>query len=204
MRSLTCLTVLTLALGLGACNGEGDDTTTTTNTTPSTQTEPTTTDAMTTPGTNPTMDGTTDPTTTDAMTTPGATDPTTDGTTTDVTTTAPTTGDETTTDPTTGGDEALYGPCLMENPPCAGTQQCLMVGGLEGNFCAPKCDGMACPPAPEGVTAMPQCALMGQGEMTATSCALICNPMGPAEQCGTGMSCKPVPMQAGVGLCTAP
>jgi hypothetical protein len=216
MRSITCLSVLTLALGLGACGDDGDEPTTaapTTNATPSTMSDGTTTDVTTTADGSAT-DGTTTAPTTDATTT-------TDGTTTAPTTDATTTTDGTATDGTTGPDATvgettmggstttgggadLYGPCEMADPPCPGDQQCLMVGGIDGNFCAPACDGMSCPDKPDGVTAMAQCVLSAEGEMMPTSCALICNPMGGDDQCGVGLSCKAVPMQAGVGLCTAP
>jgi len=134
------------------------------------------------------------------------TDPS-DGTTTDPsdgTTTDP--SDGTTTDPSggtsTGGPgEDLYGPCDAMGM-CPAGQLCLGVGMIDGNFCAPDCEGMGCPAVPAGVTAQAQCVLSKPMEDEPTSCALICDPK-MMDMCPEGMTCKPVPMQT-VGLCTAP
>ena len=220
MRALTSLTtLLTLVLGLGAC-GDDKGTTTQTTQTPATDsmaTDPsagsttnpdgTTTDAPTTM--NPsTPTSTTDPTTGEDTTAGTATDPSA-GTTTDATTatttdatvgTTTTNGDDTTGG---GGGEDLYGPCMMANPPCAGGQQCIMIDGIDGSFCAPDCEGMGCPDVPAGVKAQAMCVLTEPMKDKPTLCALICNPMAK-DECPQGETCKQVPMQMGVGLCTAP
>jgi hypothetical protein len=91
----------------------------------------------------------------------------------------------------------------MANPPCPGGQQCLMIMGIEGNFCAPLCEGTSCPAMPDGVEAAPQCALTMPMQEKPTLCALVCDPMA-MDECPEGQTCKQVPMQMGVGLCTAP
>ena len=221
MRALTSLTTMfTLALGLVACGDDGKGTTTLPMTMPTT--DPTATEASagtttapgTTTGDTPTTSATTSPTTTGDEASAGTTTDPSDGTTTDPsdgTTTDPSDGtttdpsDGTTTDPSgtsTGGPgEDLYGPCDAMSM-CPAGQLCLMVGMIEGNFCAPDCEGMGCPATPAGVTAQAMCVLTKPMEMDPTSCALICDPkmMG---MCPDGMTCKPVPMQT-IGLCTAP
>jgi len=127
------------------------------------------------------------------------------------TTEPPTTGDPSTgpgssTGPGTGSSTggmggALYGPCEMSNPPCPEGQDCLMVQGVEGNFCSPKCDGMTCPANPDG-SAMAVCALTMEGSMDPVNCALLCNPMGMNE-CPAGSTCKAVPMTM-AAVCTYP
>jgi hypothetical protein len=215
MRIFTSLAVLTLALGLAACGDDGMQPTTgspTTNATPGTMSDGTTTDATTTDPTvtdgtttSPVTDGTTTAPATDGTTTP-ATEATTtpDPTTTDGTTVAdPTEGETTMGGNTTGPGEDLYGPCEMGDPPCPAGQLCLMVGDIDGNFCAPDCEGMGCPAVPAGVAATAMCVLTKPMEMEPTSCALICDPMAMENECPMGMTCKPVPMQP-IGLCTAP
>ena len=218
MRALTSLTtMLTLALGLVACgdDGKGTSVTTTPTTDPTAATDMSagTTTAGNTTGDTPTTS--TSPTTTGDEASAGTTMDPTAGTTTDPsdgTTTDPTAGtttdpsDGTTTDPSggssTGGPgEDLYGPCDAMGM-CPADQLCLMVGMIEGNFCAPDCEGMGCPAVPAGVTAQAMCVLTKPMEDKPTSCALICDPK-MMDMCPSGMTCKPVPMQT-IGLCTAP
>jgi hypothetical protein len=92
---------------------------------------------------------------------------------------------------------------MMANPPCAGGQQCIMIDGIDGSFCAPDCEGMGCPDVPAGVKAQAMCVLTEPMKDKPTLCALICNPMAK-DECPQGETCKQVPMQMGVGLCTAP
>ncbi len=203
MRALTSLTtMLTLVLGLVACSDDGGGTTAPTTmptTDPTVATDAsagTTTSPGTTTGDTPTTS--TSPTTTGDEASAGTTTDPTAGTTTDPS--DGTTGG--TTDGTTGGPgEDLYGPCDAMGM-CPAGQLCLMVGMIDGNFCAPDCEGMGCPATPAGVTAQAMCVLTKPMEMDPTSCALICDPK-MMDMCPEGMTCKPVPMQT-VGLCTAP
>ncbi len=230
MRARTSLTTL-LTLALAACGDNGGGTTTQTtqtSATDSTATDPsagtttaasggTTTDAPTTMNPTTTSPTTTSPTTTgddaSAGTTTNATTGTTTtdpsaGTTSDGTTGTTTDASGTTTDASgtsTGGTgEDLYGPCAMGNPPCPAMQDCIMITGIDGSFCAPTCEGMDCPAVPAGVKAEAMCVLTQPMEMDPTLCALICNPKAMVSECPDGETCKQVPMQVGVGLCTAP
>ena len=225
MRARTSLTTL-LTLALAACGDNGGGTTTQTtqtSATDSTATDPsagtttaasggTTTDAPTTMNpttTSPTTTGddASAGTTTNATTGTTTTDPSA-GTTSDGTTGTTTDASGTTTDASgtsTGGTgEDLYGPCAMGNPPCPAMQDCIMITGIDGSFCAPTCEGMDCPAVPAGVKAEAMCVLTQPMEMDPTLCALICNPKAMVSECPDGETCKQVPMQVGVGLCTAP
>ena len=202
MRALTSLTtMLTLALGLVACGDDGK-----VNTTPTTMptTDPTAATDVSAGTTTAAGTTTGDPTTSTSPTTTG--DDASAGTTTDASGTTSDPSDGTTTDPSggtsTGGPgEDLYGPCDAMGM-CPAGQLCLGVGMIDGNFCAPDCEGMGCPAVPAGVTAQAQCVLSKPMEDEPTSCALICDPK-MMDMCPEGMTCKPVPMQT-VGLCTAP
>jgi hypothetical protein len=206
IRAITSLsTLLVLSLGFTACGDDkGTTTDSTTNTTPMTTGDSETGTSGLPPSTGTTADtvDTVEPTTTEPGTTttePGTT--TTDPSTTGTTTSPGTTG--TTTDPgtTTGGGAALYGPCDAMGM-CPEDQDCLMVMGIEGNFCSAKCDAMTKCPAAD-VAAMPNCALTMGMAMEPTNCVLVCPP-GDDTACPQGMTCKAVPMQVGVGVCTAP
>lgn len=88
----------------------------------------------------------------------------------------------------------------------------VQIQGVGGDFCTASCGLFkVCPSdVPEGVTAMPQCALKTSG--VKEYCALICAPAdkfvagkiddqkAADAQCGTNASCKVA--GAGVGLCT--
>ncbi|WP_096329828.1 hypothetical protein [Nannocystis exedens] len=212
-----------LALGLAACGDDGKPNLTTattattpgsTNTTnPNNTTDGTATDATDTDdtdgtdagtatestATDPTVTSTTTPTTTEGPVTTTTTTSTTDDTATATATTVSTT-DDTTTDTTTGGAGGEYGGCGAMGE-CPAGSDCLMITGLEGNFCAPQCDGMMCPPT--GAMAQAQCVLgMGMGEPT--HCAALCPP-GNDAACPAGTTCKEVPDQPmPIGVCTAP
>jgi hypothetical protein len=73
------------------------------------------------------------------------------------------------------------------------------VKGVSGSFCSPPCGAQkACPGAPVGTTAKPQCAITQASG--AQSCALVCTPSDSSDaQCGTGTSCKAI---QGTGICT--
>lgn len=199
MRALTSITtLLTLALGLAACGDDGGKTT-------QTSQNPT---AETMTATDPSAGSTTagsDGSTTEAPTTMNPTTP--DATTGDDPTVStapnPTAGTMTGGDETAGGGEDLYGPCMMTNPPCPGGQNCLRLMGVEGNFCAPACEGASCPAVPDGVGAKAQCVLAVDMEAKPTACALVCD-LKAMGQCPEGETCKEVPMPMGLGLCTAP
>lgn len=104
----------------------------------------------------------------------------------------------TTTGETTGnpGDDP-WDPNVCQPP-----AQPLMVGGIDGAFCSAPCTGdVDCPAGPVGTT--PACALTVEMGADPSFCALVC-PFGMAEVCPAGATCKEVPNQPGVGLCTYP
>ncbi|MFO7562249.1 MAG: hypothetical protein R6X02_06370 [Enhygromyxa sp.] len=104
------------------------------------------------------------------------------------------------------------GPYFGQPPACQPEEMPIGVQGIEGGFCAPSCmctDAMctnadACPPAPGGSTAQPQCAL--DDGMGGAFCALICMVEADPDQCPAGATCKDL-MNAqfpGIGMCTYP
>lgn len=100
-----------------------------------------------------------------------------------------------------------YGP-----PPegCEKDEKAFQIQGIPGGICAAKCtDFLPCPSdVPDGVTAVPQCALQDQSGLH--YCVLVCQ----SEKGGTGLrgglgddqcgdaTCRPVPGQGGIGICT--
>eukprot|EP01043_Picozoa_sp_COSAG02_P010784 COSAG02_NODE_387_length_23294_cov_52.630610_6_plen_412_part_00 len=92
-----------------------------------------------------------------------------------------------------------------ENPndtgACQAGEMNVQIQGVAGKYCAPKCSFLSkCPSdVPPGVTARPTCAIQGMG---GTYCALMCNPSGPASQCGRDASCKLANMTSCPGICT--
>jgi hypothetical protein len=95
----------------------------------------------------------------------------------------------------TGGECDTYDPMLCMLP-----GQLLMVMGIEGNFCACPCAANEdCPMGPPNTNGA--CALSTDGG-TPEYCALVCMP--GSMDCPAGSTCKDVPMQMGVGLCTYP
>ncbi|NJK32913.1 MAG: hypothetical protein HC927_11185 [Deltaproteobacteria bacterium] len=110
-------------------------------------------------------------------------------------------GNDTDTEDTTdtdGADPWDPATCMMPS-------QVLMVGNLEGNFCAQPCMGamdMSCPAGPMGTFA--QCALTTMQGAEPSFCALIC--MTAQDSCPAGSTCKDLmdPMNPGLGLCTYP
>lgn len=101
-------------------------------------------------------------------------------------------------DPTTGEP----GEDPWDPNTCAPPAQPLMVGGIDGAFCSNPCMAdVDCPAGPVGTT--PACALSVEMGADPSFCALVC-PFGMAEVCPGGATCKEVPGQPGVGLCTYP
>ena len=98
-----------------------------------------------------------------------------------------------------------YGP-----PPtgCEKDEKAFQIQGIPGGICAAKCtDFLPCPTdLPDGVTAVPQCALQDQNGMH--YCVLVCQTEDSNklrgglrdDQCGDA-TCQPVEGQ-GVGICT--
>lgn len=106
-------------------------------------------------------------------------------------------GSDTDTDMTTdtGGDDA------WDPNNCQPPSQPLMVGEIEGAFCSAPCtDSVDCPAGPPGTN--PQCALVTMEGGDPEFCALVCMP--GMDACPAGSTCKDVPNQPGVGLCTYP
>jgi hypothetical protein len=99
-------------------------------------------------------------------------------------------------DPTTGGDGDPWDPNTCMDPSVPVT-----ITGITGEVCSAPCavDG-DCPAGPVGTT--PACALILDMAVDPTNCALICDPAN--DTCSVGASCKDVPMQPGVGICTYP
>jgi hypothetical protein len=73
---------------------------------------------------------------------------------------------------------------------------------IGGTTCSAPCmSDVDCPPAPAAGT-VSLCALILDMGMLATNCALICDPAETA--CPIGSSCKVIPEQMDVGVCTYP
>jgi hypothetical protein len=100
-------------------------------------------------------------------------------------------------DPSTGdGDGDPWDPnnCVMPSVP-------VTITGLTGEMCSAPCTSDAdCPPGPVGT--QPACALIFDMDVDPSQCALICDPLNDA--CPVGASCKTVPDQPDVGICTYP
>lgn len=133
---------------------------------------------------------------------------TTDAVTTDATTSGMTlaTTDASTTDPNepSGG---LYGPCGASEPRCTDGLTCVvfdeLVEGVPGDVCLPACSPQVpCPPS--GARAEAMCILALDRAQEPTHCVVICDLADRDPGCPSGTSCKFVPEQPGVGVCTAP
>jgi len=98
-------------------------------------------------------------------------------------------------DPDDKSSEVADSP-MYENPPCQKGEEAIRLQGLNGQVCAPLCDGGSCPAAPAGTHAKPMCAVQGQGHKF---CALICQPHSEDPMCPNGSTCEMV--QQGVGVC---
>jgi hypothetical protein len=102
-------------------------------------------------------------------------------------------------DPSTGdGDPAPspWNPATCEPPAVP-----IEVGGIAGAFCSMPCvDDIDCQAAPPGTQAA--CALLTMEGADPEFCALICSPT--SDACPAGSSCKEVPGQPRIGLCTYP
>jgi hypothetical protein len=91
--------------------------------------------------------------------------------------------------------------CNSYDPMMCMGGQVLSVMGIEGMFCGCPCTTNAdCPMGPPNT--MGGCVLSAGGGMTPTNCGLIC--MSGSMDCPEGSTCKDVPNQPGVGLCTYP
>lgn len=93
---------------------------------------------------------------------------------------------------------------------CLPGELAVEVQGAPGDFCSSKCTPLfhPCPrDKPQGVMAMPMCALTDQAHGV-SYCALICANLGEPitdasnAMCGPAMSCQA--LQGGVGICTYP
>jgi hypothetical protein len=81
---------------------------------------------------------------------------------------------------------------------CLDDEIAVQVQGIDGAMCTPECgESFECPTdVPEGVTAVPTCALQSpDGEKY---CALLCSPR-QEGQCGEGSCQRAAP---GTGICT--
>jgi hypothetical protein len=85
---------------------------------------------------------------------------------------------------------------------CAMPSQVVAVTDIDGEFCSAPCvaDG-DCPVGPVGTD--PACLLLlDPNDVDPSGCVLICDPAN--DTCPVGASCKDVPNQPGVGVCTYP
>jgi hypothetical protein len=99
-------------------------------------------------------------------------------------------------DPTTGGGADPWNPnmCAMPSIP-------VTITGITGETCSAPCAADPdCPAGPVGTT--PSCLLVLEGMMDPDHCVLVCTPGN--DTCSAGATCKDVPNQPGVGVCTYP
>jgi hypothetical protein len=100
-------------------------------------------------------------------------------------------------DPTGDGDGDPWDPstCVMPSI-IAG------VADIMGEFCSAPCVAdLDCPPGPVGTDAA--CLLLlDPMDVDPSGCVLICDPV--SDACPAGSSCKDVPDQPGIGVCTYP
>jgi C1A family cysteine protease len=89
------------------------------------------------------------------------------------------------------------------SPGCHADEDAIKIQGLNGDFCSPECSPTtACPAAPGGATAVPQCILESQGSSSPTNCALICGGGGGhGGTCPTGATCQQI---QNTGICLYP
>ncbi|KAG7343629.1 hypothetical protein IV203_021637 [Nitzschia inconspicua] len=100
-----------------------------------------------------------------------------------------------------------------EKPPCQNDdEKAVEIMGIDGMFCSPSCKDTACPSdVPDGVTAIPTCAL--QSPTGEKYCAILCSPSDDGDnnsiasdgsmeggECGP-MMCQPIPQAQGMGIC---
>lgn len=105
-------------------------------------------------------------------------------------------GDPTTGDPTTGGGNDPWDP---NN--CGAPSMLVSITDIEGSLCSAPCaSDIDCPAGPGGTN--PACALVLEGAMDPNQCALLCDPL--SDTCSPGATCKDVPGQPGLGICTYP
>jgi len=85
-----------------------------------------------------------------------------------------------------------------EKPPCQDDEAKASVTDTDGSVCAPECADQDCPTdVPEGVTAVPQCALSDQSG--GKYCALLCQ---GDDECGSDPDAECAHPQAGApGIC---
>jgi hypothetical protein len=102
-------------------------------------------------------------------------------------------------DPSTGDGDPGDDPWNPET--CMRPSVALGVGGIEGAFCSAPCtDDTDCPAAPPQTFAA--CALITMDGGDPEFCALVCMP--GSTGCPSGSTCKEIPNQPDVGLCTYP
>ena len=108
----------------------------------------------------------------------------------------PGTSTTTTTTSTGGGGNDPWDPNT-----CAPPSEVVSITDIEGSLCSAPCvSDIDCPAGPVATT--PACALILEGAMDPTNCALICDRLN--DTCSPGSTCKAVPNQPGVGICTYP
>jgi hypothetical protein len=105
-------------------------------------------------------------------------------------------GTTTTTTSTTGNGDDPWDPATCVMPSVE-----VSITDIEGSLCSAPCVTDAdCPDGPVGT--QPACALILDMDVDPSQCALICDPLN--DTCSPGSSCKAVPNQPDVGICTYP
>eukprot|EP00532_Pseudo-nitzschia_australis_P008850 CAMPEP_0168177286 /NCGR_PEP_ID=MMETSP0139_2-20121125/8355_1 /TAXON_ID=44445 /ORGANISM="Pseudo-nitzschia australis, Strain 10249 10 AB" /LENGTH=143 /DNA_ID=CAMNT_0008096291 /DNA_START=119 /DNA_END=550 /DNA_ORIENTATION=- len=90
-----------------------------------------------------------------------------------------------------------------EEPPCGSDEKAVQIMGIDGVFCSPECTPECPTDTPDGVTAVPTCAL--QSPTGDQYCAILCTPsVVKGGDCGPKMECAPIPGSGGFGLCVYP
>lgn len=114
-----------------------------------------------------------------------------------------TTGMGTTTTDATGLPTGLE-PDLYDPEECEAPSDILEVEQVPGSFCSAPCVlDEDCPET--NSNADPACVIATMGDGIPNQCALLCYPEPDADDpCPDGSSCKPIPQQPNLGVCTYP
>jgi hypothetical protein len=82
---------------------------------------------------------------------------------------------------------------------CCENEDPMMVGGIDGRFCSPRCDMGTCPDSPVG---FPACRL-GPDVNSPENCVLLCVDYQNSTDCPAGATCKDTG-QPNSGICSYP
>jgi C1A family cysteine protease len=89
-----------------------------------------------------------------------------------------------------------------EKPPCADSEEAVQITGVDGSFCTTTCSLFKRCPTNNAISGQFECALK-DASTSKKYCAVLCQPT-DSTACNPsgGMTCKSVPGQAGIGICT--